>query len=135
MQFIMSDASAADAKPAAADATATTETSSGAPFELTAEKMMTDNLLILGLLFFIFYFILIRPQQKRIAMQKEMMKGLAKGNRIMTTGGLFGTISKFEGDDVVVLEIATNVKIRVTKAAIAEVVTDKAAPGEIANDN
>ena len=44
------------------------------PYDLSAEKMMQDNFIILGVLFFIFYFILIKPQQKRVKQQQEMMK-------------------------------------------------------------
>lgn len=104
------------------------------PYQLSAEKMMVDNLFILGMLFFIFYFILIRPQQKRLKIHRDMMKGLAKGNRIITSGGIIGTIVKFEGDDVVVVEVAQGVRIRMSRSAVSEVIGDKS-PGESANDN
>ncbi len=104
------------------------------PYQLSAEKMMMDNLFILGMLFFIFYFILIRPQQRRLKMQREMMKSLAKGNKVMTTGGIIGTIHKFEGDDIVVVEVAQGVKLRMARSSISEVVSDKVT-GESANDN
>src|SRR4051812_43315256 len=104
------------------------------PYELSPEKMMMDNLFILGMLFFIFYFILIRPQQKRLKIQRDLMKALQKGNKVMTTGGIIGTITKFEGEEIVVLEIAQNVKVRVARSAISEVMSDKAS-GESANDN
>lgn len=126
----MRDAFAAD--------TATTSSQAPAdqgPYELSAEKMMMDNLLVLGLLFFIFYFILIRPQQKRIKMHQEMMKGLQKGNKVMTSGGIIGVITKLEGEDIAVVEIAQGVKVRVARSSINEVISDKAAPGEGANDN
>ncbi len=105
------------------------------PHEISAEKMMMDNLLILGMLFCIFYFILIRPQQKRLKQHNEMMKTLAKGNRVITSGGLIGVISKFEGDDVVVLEVAAGMKVRVAKSAIAEVKDGSVNISETANDN
>ena len=104
------------------------------PYELSPEKMMMDNLFILGMLFFIFYFILIRPQQKRVKTHREMMKALAKGNRIMTTGGIIGTITKLEGDDIVVVEIAQGVKVRIARSAVSEVMSDKSS-GDSANDN
>ena len=87
------------------------------------------------LLVVVFYFILIRPQQKRVRMQQDLMKSLQKGNKILTSGGLIGTIVKFEGDDVAVIEVAQNVRVRVSRSAISEVVSDKAAAGEGANDN
>lgn len=101
--------------------TAETTAADAAPYELSAEKMMMDNLLILGLLFFIFYFILIRPQQKRLKAHQAMLKSLEKGSHVITSGGLIGTIVKFEGDDVVVLEIAPEIKVKVSRTSIAEI--------------
>jgi preprotein translocase subunit YajC len=121
---------------AAEDNTASTTDATGqAPYELTQEKMLTDNLLIIGLIFFIFYFILIRPQQKRLKAHQNMMKTLQKGNKIMTTGGIIGSIIKFEGEDVVVLEIAPNVRIRASRNSVSEVLSDTLGVGETANDN
>ncbi len=145
LTFLVNDAMAVETAPAAAPATASNSaetapadaastTANGGPYELSAEKMMMDNLMILGMLFFIFYFILIRPQQKRAKMHQEMMKGLQKGSKIITSGGLIGTIIKFEGDDVVVIEVAQNVKVRVARGSVSEVM-DAAAAGAIANDN
>ena len=105
------------------------------PDQLTPQKMLQDNVLMLGLLFAIFYFILIRPQQKRIKAQRDMIGSLAKGARVITSGGLIGTIIKFEGDDIVVVEVAQGVKVRIAKSAIVEVTTDTAGSGESANDN
>ena len=113
---------------------ATTQAADQVPYELSPEKMMMDNMFILGMFFFIFYFLLIRPQQKRLKIQRELMKALQKGNKVMTTGGIIGTITKFEGDDIVVVEIAQGVKVRMSRAAISEVVDGKSA-GESANDN
>ena len=73
------------------------------PYELSAEKMMTDNVMILALLFFIFYFLLIRPQSRRVKLHKEMMNSLQKGNKVLTGGGIIGTIIKFDGEDLVVV--------------------------------
>ncbi len=105
------------------------------PYDLSAEKVMMDNFLILGVLFFIFYFVLIKPQQKRVRQHQEMVKSLKKGDKIITSGGLIGAIIKFEGDDIVVLEISQGVRVRVAKSAISEVADDKIAGGEGANDN
>ena len=114
----------------------TTQTATAVPEALSAEKMMQDNLLILGLLFFIFYFVLIRPQQKRVKMHQEMIKGLQKGSKVITNGGLIGTITKFEGDEIAVVEIAQGVRVRIAKSSISEVAEGKyAAAGESANDN
>jgi preprotein translocase subunit YajC len=114
--------------------TASTETTPAVPHELSAEKMMMDNLLILGMLFFIFYFILIRPQQRKLKAHQKMLKELAKGNKVITSGGVIGTIHKFEGEDIVQLEVAQGVKLRVARSAITDVLNDAAASA-IANDN
>lgn len=74
--------------------------------------------------FAIFYFILIRPQQKK---QKELQKtieALKKGDRVMTNGGIFGTVAGFK-DNVLLLKISEDVKIEVLKTAVASVVTKK----------
>ena len=105
------------------------------PADLSADKMLRDNFLLLGALFFIFYFVLIKPQQKRVKLHQEMMKSLKKGDKVLTSGGIIGTIIKFEGDEVVVLEIAQAVRVRVAKSAISEVTSDKTSGGESANDN
>lgn len=107
----------------------------GTPEQLTAEKMLTDNLLMLAMLFAIFYFILIRPQQKRIKNHRNMLGSLAKGDRVITSGGLIGTITKFEGDNVAVVEVAQNTKVRIAKSAITEVTKDTTPAGDSANDN
>lgn len=128
-------ASASEAETAKLSAdTLSAPTGEEVPYQLSAEKMMMDNLFILGMLFFIFYFMLIRPQQKRLKIHKEMMAKLQKGNKIMTTGGIIGTIIKFEGEDVVVVEVSQGVRVRIAKAAISEVMSDKGA-AESANDN
>lgn len=133
MQFFVFDANAAESKQAAAEVAAPSA-GAPAPYDVSSEKVMMDNLLILGMLFFIFYFILIRPQQKRLKAHQSMLKDLEKGNKVVTTGGLLGSIVKFEGDDVVQLEIAQGVKVRVARSAISDIVTD-AASGASANDN
>lgn len=130
--FSISDALAANA-PATQTGIATP--AAPAPEELSSSKMMSDNLLMLALLFGIFYFILIRPQQKRVKAHRDMLGGLAKGNRVITGGGLIGTVVKFEGEDIVVVEIAQGVRVRIAKSAINEVTSDKHAPSDSANDN
>ncbi|MDE3015984.1 MAG: preprotein translocase subunit YajC [Pseudomonadota bacterium] len=123
------------ASGAAADTTTSTGAAAQVPYDLSPGKMMQDNLFVLGLIFFIFYFLLIRPQQKRLSAHKALMKSLAKGNKVLTTGGLVGVIVKFEGDDIVIVEIAPSVRVRIGRAAITDVLDEKAVAGEGANDN
>ena len=135
MDFIINPALAAD--KSTISTTEAVSTSSNAdvaiPYDLSAEKVMRDNFLILGVLFFIFYFILIRPQQKRVKLHQAMIKSLQKGSKVITSGGIIGTIIKLEGDDVAVIEIAQGVRVRVAKSSISEVADDKLSEG--ANDN
>jgi len=68
----------------------------------------------------VMYFLMIRPQMKRAKEHKEMLGKLATGDEIITSGGVAGTVSAI-GDNFVTVEIADNVRIRVQKGAIANV--------------
>ncbi len=75
-------------------------------------------LIPLVLMFAIFYFILIRPQQKKQREHREMLKALKTGDQIVTIGGIYGTILAID-ETKVKLKIAENVKIDVTRSSIA----------------
>jgi preprotein translocase subunit YajC len=94
---------------------------------------MLTSFLPLILIFVVFYFLLIRPQQKRMKQHKEMLGALRRGDRVVTSGGIIGTVSKITSDTEVVLEIADNVKVRVVRGTIQEVL-DKTAPVAAAKD-
>lgn len=72
----------------------------------------------LVLIFVVFYFLLIRPQTKRAKEHKAMVAGLAKGDEVVTNGGLLGRITEV-GDNFVLLKVADNVEIKVQKHAVA----------------
>jgi len=72
-------------------------------------------------LFALFYFFLIRPQQKRAKQQKEMVAGLKKGDHVVTNGGLMGRITAVD-DNYVGLEVAANVQVKVQRHAIQTLV-------------
>ncbi len=72
----------------------------------------------LVLMFVIFYFLLIRPQQKRAKEHKAMLEALKRGDEVITTGGIHGKITGVT-DDVLTVEIAPNVKVRVSRSAVA----------------
>jgi preprotein translocase subunit YajC len=74
---------------------------------------------ILGMLL-IFYFLMIRPQQKRQKEMQKMLNALKKGDRVLTASGLYGVVSGLR-DDVVVLKIADNVKVEMLKSAVTAV--------------
>lgn len=72
------------------------------------------------LIFVVFYFLLIRPQQKKQRAHQAMLNSLSKGDKVFTVGGLHGTIVGMKDDDsIVVLKIAENVKVEVSKSYIA----------------
>ncbi len=76
-----------------------------------------QSLGMLALMFVVFYFMLIRPQQKRAKEHAAMLGGLKKGDRIVTTGGLIGRISGIT-DRLVTLEVAEKVRVQVLRAQI-----------------
>ena len=75
-------------------------------------------LLMMGLMFVVFYFILIRPQVKKQKEHADMLSKLGKGETVVTRGGIIGTITGVQGSDVVVLEIQEKVRVRVPRAYI-----------------
>lgn len=82
-------------------------------------EQMISLLYIIGL-FALLYFLLIRPQQVRQKKHREMIARLRADDRVITVGGIYGTIVKIK-EDSVILRIAENVRIEVMKQAIAQV--------------
>ena len=70
------------------------------------------------LIFIIFYFFLIRPQQKRVKDHKVMVESLERGDEVITSGGLIGTIEKVHDDDKVDLLISNNVTVKIIKSTV-----------------
>jgi len=81
---------------------------------------MVGGLVTLGLIFLVFYFLLIRPQQKQQQKIQEMRNALRAGEKVITTGGIFGTVESIASDSVM-LKIADKVRIEVAKNAIASI--------------
>ncbi len=75
-------------------------------------------LLMMGLMFVVFYFILIRPQVKKQKEHAAMLSKLGKGEQVITRGGVIGTITGVQANDIVVLEIQEKVRVRVPRAYI-----------------
>lgn len=82
------------------------------------EPSMLVSLLPLLLVFFIFYFLIMRPQNKRIAEHRRMVSELRRGDRVVTGGGLVGTVKKLVGDDEVELELGDGVKVIAVRSTI-----------------
>ena len=68
------------------------------------------------LIFVIFYFFLIRPQQKKVKEHKAMVENLKRGDKVITSGGITGTIERIIDNEKVEVQIAENVKVEVVKA-------------------
>jgi preprotein translocase subunit YajC len=75
------------------------------------------------LIFAIMYFLLIRPQQKKVKEHKAMVDGLRRGDQVITQGGLIGKVVKVKDDGELEVELAENVKVRVVQSTIATVVS------------
>ena len=67
------------------------------------------------LIFVIFYFFLIRPQQKKVKEHKAIVEGLKRGDKVITSGGITGTVERIIDNDKVEVEIAENVKVEIIK--------------------
>ncbi|GAB5436784.1 MULTISPECIES: preprotein translocase subunit YajC [Roseobacteraceae] len=73
------------------------------------------------LIFAIMYFLLIRPQQKKVKEHQAMVDAVRRGDQVITQGGLIGKVVKVKDDGEIEVELAENVKVRVVKATIAQV--------------
>lgn len=82
-------------------------------FSEVFSKMMP----MFGIVFLIFYFMVVRPQQKKLLAQETLMKNLKKGDAVVTTGGIHGKISSVE-DSVVLVEVSKDVRLRIDKQCI-----------------
>lgn len=91
----------------------------------TAAKQpsMFASIFPLILIFGVFYFLIIRPQSKKIREHQNMVQKLGKGDKIVTSGGIFGEIVKVEEDkNAFLIEIAEQVRIRVRRDSVSEIV-------------
>jgi preprotein translocase subunit YajC len=89
------------------------------------------SLMPLLLIFVVFYFLLIRPQQKKMKAHRDMVAALKRGDRVLTAGGIIGTVVKVEDDNTLLVDIAKDVRVRVARSTISEVLT-KPQPGAAA---
>ena len=107
---------------------------------ITDEGLWTRTRLIqflpLVLIFVVFYFLLIRPQQKKQKDHRAMLDALRRGDRIVTGGGILGTVSKVVSPEEVEVDLAPNVRVRVLRSTITSVLAkpDPAAAREAAKE-
>lgn len=82
---------------------------------------LISTLIMFGAIFAIFYFMIIRPQQKRAKEREKLLANIEKGDKIITSGGVHATIVGLE-EKTVLIEIAPNVKIKIERSAIGSVI-------------
>lgn len=79
------------------------------------------SFLPLVLIFLIMYFLLIRPQQRKVKEHKAMVEAIRRGDEVLTQGGIIGKVSKVKEDGELEVEIAANVRVRVPRSTITQV--------------
>ena len=82
---------------------------------------MLVSLLPFVAIFVIMYFLILRPQQKRVKQHQEMVKNVRRGDTVVTSGGLIGKVTKVIDDDQLEVEVADGIKVRQMRSMIAEV--------------
>jgi preprotein translocase subunit YajC len=82
---------------------------------------MLVSLLPFVLIFVIMYFLILRPQQKRVKQHAEMVKNIRRGDTVVTSGGLIGKVTKVVDDDQIEVEVASDVRVRQMRSMIADV--------------
>jgi preprotein translocase subunit YajC len=85
---------------------------------------LVSTLIMFGAIFLIFYFMIIRPQQKRAKEREKMLANIEKGDKVITSGGMHGTIVGLE-EKAVLLSVSDNVKVKVERSAITTILSNK----------
>ncbi len=93
----------------------------GAPPAGGGEPSPIASLLPFALMFLVLYLLILRPQMKKQKQQQQMIDELEKGDQVVTSGGIHGLIQNIK-DDIIVLKIAENVKIELSRSAVSRVV-------------
>jgi preprotein translocase subunit YajC len=82
-----------------------------------------SSLIFLAILVGLFYFMLIRPQKRRVQQHAQLVNSISEGDEVVTIGGIYGTVAVL-GDDDIVLEVADGTRVRFVKSAISRRVTE-----------
>lgn len=82
---------------------------------------MMGMLLPLVAIMAVFYFLMIRPQQRKVKEHQELLKKISRGDTVITTGGLIGKVTKLVDENELQVEVGDNVKVRVLRSGIADV--------------
>jgi len=84
---------------------------------------LMSNIILFGSIILIFYFMIIRPQQKRAKERQKLIDSMKKGDKVITSGGMYGTIAGMD-EKTVLVQIADNVKVKLDRSAIATIVSE-----------
>ncbi len=85
---------------------------------------LVSTIIMFGAIFLIFYFMIIRPQQKRSKEREKMLSNIEKGDKIITSGGIHGTIAGID-EKTVLIQVGDNIKMKFERSAVASVVSKK----------
>ena len=85
---------------------------------------LISTLIMFGAIFLIFYFMIIRPQQKRAKEREKLLSNLDKGDKVVTNGGIHGVIAGLE-EKTALLQVSDNVKLKIDRSAITTVLAKK----------
>jgi preprotein translocase subunit YajC len=128
--FLVPFHAALTAAPQATDASsAAPATPAGAPPQAGTESMFGGMLIPLVLCMVVFYFFMIGPERKQRKKREAMLASLQKGAKVMTTGGMYGTVTQLQ-DGVVTLQIADGVRVRYALSAVQSVIEDESSESE-----
>ena len=83
-----------------------------------------STIVMFGAIFLIFYFMIIRPQQKRAKEREKMLSNIQKGDKVVTSGGLHGVIAGLD-EKTVLLQVGDNIKLKYERSAISSVISSK----------
>ncbi|MBN2190442.1 MAG: preprotein translocase subunit YajC [Candidatus Aureabacteria bacterium] len=95
---------------------------------------LSQTLLMVGVLFAIFYFLLIRPQKKQQEKHKQMIESLKKGDKIITSGGIYGVVANVK-DKTFIVKVDDNTKIEVAKSCVSTILVKKDQPASSEEDS
>jgi preprotein translocase subunit YajC len=127
--MLISKALAQDTPPVPATTSETAVPGTDAPALPNTQNILFQIVAMIVLLVVMFYFLLIRPQQKRFKEHKEMIDALKVGDKIVTSGGLVGTLDKIVDDTEVIVDLGNGLKVTALRAAI-QAKADKTAPAK-----
>ncbi len=84
---------------------------------------LMSNIILFGSIILIFYFMIIRPQQKRAKERQKLLESIKKGDKVITSGGMYGTVAGLD-EKTVLVQVADNVKIKVERGSISTILSE-----------